>query len=76
MKCGKIDSAGRLLLPAEIRKELGVEPGMDLLLTCADGIVRLETRAHALARARRLARRLARPGTSVVDEFLAERRSV
>jgi len=44
---------------------------MDVLLTCADGIVRLETRAQALARARRLASRIARPGTPVVDEFLA-----
>lgn len=70
----RIDSAGRILLPARIRKELGIEPGMDLLLTCADGTVRLETRARALARARQIARHIARPGTSVVDEFLTERR--
>jgi bifunctional DNA-binding transcriptional regulator/antitoxin component of YhaV-PrlF toxin-antitoxin module len=70
----RIDEVGRVLLPAKVRKELGVEPGMDLLLTCSDGVVRLETRAQALARARRLARRLAPEGTSVVDEFLAERR--
>jgi bifunctional DNA-binding transcriptional regulator/antitoxin component of YhaV-PrlF toxin-antitoxin module len=65
---------GRVLLPAKVRKELGIEPGMDIVLTCSDGAVGLETRAHALARARRLASRIARPGTSVVDEFLAERR--
>jgi AbrB family looped-hinge helix DNA binding protein len=70
----RIDEVGRVLLPAKVRKELGLEPGMDLLLTCSGGTVRLETRAQALARARRLARRLAAPGTSVVDEFLAERR--
>jgi bifunctional DNA-binding transcriptional regulator/antitoxin component of YhaV-PrlF toxin-antitoxin module len=70
----KVDEVGRVLLPVKVRKELGIEPGMDVLLTCDDGIVRLETRAQALARARRLASRIARPGTPVVDEFLAERR--
>lgn len=70
----KVDDVGRVLLPAKIRKELGIEPGMDLLLTYTDGHVRLETRAQALARAQQLARRFVRPGTSVVDEFLAERK--
>ncbi len=73
MTC-RVDRAGRILLPLQIRKELGVKPGMELLLTYADGALRIETRANALARARRLARRLVRPGVSVVDEFLAERR--
>jgi AbrB family looped-hinge helix DNA binding protein len=70
----KVDEVGRVLLPAKVRKELGIEPGTDVLLTCSDGTIRLETRAQALARARQIARRLAPPGTSVVDEFLAERR--
>jgi bifunctional DNA-binding transcriptional regulator/antitoxin component of YhaV-PrlF toxin-antitoxin module len=70
----KVDEVGRILLPVKLRKELGIKPGMDILLTSSGGVVRLETRAQALARARKIVRRIAPAGKSVVDEFLAERR--
>lgn len=37
-----IDSAGRLVLPKEIREEARLEPGMPLRIVCHDGRVEIE----------------------------------
>src|SRR5260370_41492401 len=37
-----IDSAGRLVVPREIRDEARLEPGMPLRITCRDGRVEIE----------------------------------
>lgn len=37
-----IDSAGRLVLPREIRDEARIEPGMPLRIVCRDGRVEIE----------------------------------
>lgn len=37
-----IDSAGRLVLPKEIRDEARLEPGMPLRIVCNDGRVEIE----------------------------------
>jgi AbrB family looped-hinge helix DNA binding protein len=37
-----IDSAGRLVLPREIRDEARLEPGMPLSIVCRDGRVEIE----------------------------------
>jgi AbrB family looped-hinge helix DNA binding protein len=45
MKCGvisTIDSAGRLVLPKEIRDQACFEPGMPLRIVCRDGRVEIE----------------------------------
>lgn len=39
-----IDRAGRLVIPKEIRDEAGIEPGMQLQVTCREGRVELEPR--------------------------------
>jgi AbrB family looped-hinge helix DNA binding protein len=37
-----MDSAGRLVIPAEIRREAGLEPGMPLEIRCEDGRIEIE----------------------------------
>ncbi len=37
-----IDSAGRLVLPKEIRDEARLEPGMPLRIVCHDGRIEIE----------------------------------
>jgi AbrB family looped-hinge helix DNA binding protein len=40
-----MDSAGRLVIPAEIRREAGLEPGMPLEIRCEDGRIEIEPKA-------------------------------
>ncbi len=68
---GTVTESGRISLPAEMRRELGLQKGGGVLLRLEDGDIRITTVARAVARAQGLYRRFLgdRPGTSV-DEFL------
>ena len=70
----RIDKTGRLLIPSQFRKELGFRPGSEVLLRSQDGELRVYTRNRAVRRIQAWAQKLAPPGTSIVDEFLAERK--
>ena len=71
----RIDSAGRVVIPVEVRKALGIENGQDLTLSLdADGIT-LRTLEHARARVKAIARAHRQEAGSVVDAFLAARRA-
>jgi AbrB family looped-hinge helix DNA binding protein len=70
----KLDSAGRLMVPKEVRKELGLTPSSELILNVEDGGLRVETRDAALRRAQAYFRQFNKPGESVVDDLLKERR--
>ena len=71
----RLDSAGRIVVPAGFRRALGIGTGEELLLSLGDGCVRIQTIDAALARVRAIARRRRSSGASVVDEFIAERRA-
>lgn len=71
----KLSREGRVLIPAEVRAELGIGEGTSLSLAVENGEIRLFDRAHALKRAREIARKYKTPGKSVVDELLRERRN-
>ena len=65
------------MLPAGWRKRHGIGPSAELLVReRRNGALLVETRAQAVERAQALVRRYVRtkPGMSIVDEFLAERR--
>ena len=70
----KVGPKGRVVVPAPIRRELGIEEGTELMARVeGDGIV-LEPRAAALRRLRALVREAVPEGVSLVDELIAERR--
>lgn len=71
----KLSREGRVLIPVDVRADLGLSEGMALSLRVQDGEIRLFNRAQALSRAQAIARKYKSPGTSVVDEFISERRS-
>ena len=71
----RVDSAGRIVVPAGFRKALGIGAGEELLISMDDGYVRLQTIDAALERVRAIARGKRRGDASVVDEFIAERRA-
>jgi antitoxin PrlF len=65
---------GRLVIPAEIRKALGLAPGDRLHLRVAAGRLVLERPQDAVSALRRLGAAVP-PGRSLVEELLAERRA-
>jgi bifunctional DNA-binding transcriptional regulator/antitoxin component of YhaV-PrlF toxin-antitoxin module len=70
----KMAANGRLVIPLEFRKALGVTAGGELILSWEDDGLRIATIKQNLERAQRHARKYAKPGVSVVDEFIKERR--
>jgi AbrB family looped-hinge helix DNA binding protein len=65
---------GRIVLPAAIRKELGLKAGDRLTVTSGEGAIRILSRKMALAsiRAGIIKQRGSLDG--ILDEFLAEKR--
>jgi AbrB family looped-hinge helix DNA binding protein len=72
----KIDSAGRVVIPAEMRAAMMVKPGDTVTAQIVDGEFRIVSPAVALKRVQAFARKwkAEHPGESVVDELIAERR--
>ena len=72
----RIDRAGRVVVPAGIRKALDIHDGQDLTISLDDGFIRLQTIDAALERVWAVAkRRRRRKSAGVVDEFIAARRA-
>jgi AbrB family looped-hinge helix DNA binding protein len=71
----KMNEEGRLVIPAGYRKQLGLKPGQDLMLRMTHDGLLITTYAQALRRFQDEVASLVPPGTSMVDEFLAERRA-
>lgn len=70
----RVAAGGRIEIPAEVRQELGIKEGEDILLSRGRDGYRLTTYQEAIRRAQDLFSRTKKPGEMVVDEFLRERR--
>jgi AbrB family looped-hinge helix DNA binding protein len=70
----RLGENGRVVIPAQVRKELGVEAGSELFLERQDHGYRLTTRRQRIEEAQKRIRRYIKPGTNAVDELIAERR--
>ena len=71
----KVDRHGRIVIPAEYRRALGLRAGDAVVVQLDDGALRILTRAQAIRRAQEiLAPYLAGKG-SLADELIAERRA-
>jgi len=69
----RVADNGRIVIPAEFRKALGIEIGDEVVLRVQDNELRISTQQARIQRAQRRARQHLKPGTSLVNEFLAER---
>lgn len=70
-----IDQYGRVLIPATIRKEYGLNPGDELLLRPNEyGDLQLVTAEQAMLLSQRLYRKYTNDPDYTVDDFIAERR--
>lgn len=70
----KIDGSGRIVLPAEVRKELRLSAGDELLVVEDNMGFRLKTAEQALREVQEYIASFIPPGVSLVDELLRERR--
>lgn len=68
-----VDDRGRILLPEELRRALGIAPGDVVTATLEGRAARLLSLDEAIQRAQALVRARVQPGRSLVDELLAER---
>ncbi len=70
----RLNENGRLVIPVSFRRALGINPGDEVVLRIEDDELRITTLKLRIARAQRLVRKYVKPGTSLVDELIAERR--
>lgn len=70
----RIGAQGRVVIPAELRHELEIEPGQTLMARVEAQRIVLERPDQILERLREELRGARPEGTSAVDELIAERR--
>jgi AbrB family looped-hinge helix DNA binding protein len=70
----RVNENGRVVIPASFRKALGINIGDEVVLRMEDDELRITTLKRRVERAQRLVRKHVKPGTSLADELIAERR--
>ena len=68
----KVSASGRVVIPAEYRRELGMEPWNEVISCLEENKLRILTRAEAIRRAPPLVERHFKRNRSLVDELSAE----
>ncbi len=71
----RIAEGGRIVIPADYRKALGLRTGDRVMLQLQDGEIRIRSLEAGIRRAQQLVRRVVPADRSLVDELIAERRS-
>ena len=72
---GKLVSGGRIQVPADIRRALGLSDGDAVIMEVVGGELRVRPYREVLARVRENLRRYVPEGVSLADELIAERRA-
>jgi AbrB family looped-hinge helix DNA binding protein len=70
----RMNEQGRIVIPAEIRREMNIKPGETLLMEFADGVLTIESHRARIRRIQEEFKKYARPGVLASDELIAQRR--
>jgi AbrB family looped-hinge helix DNA binding protein len=70
----RVNENGRVVIPASYRKALGIKIGDEVLLRLENDELRISTIKSRVERAQRLVRKHVKPGKSLADELIKERR--
>ena len=70
----KVTQGGRIVIPAEMRRRLGIEVGEDVSIALDGESLRIVTQKESIKRAQALVRKLIPEDVSLVDELIADRR--
>lgn len=68
-----VTDEGRIAIPAEVRRELGLQPETEVVLDVAEGELRIRSVQRAVARGPALLRHCLAPGARLTDELIRER---
>ena len=71
----RLSKNGRIVIPAEFRRELGWHTGDEVVLRLIDGEVRVRTKCEAIKEAQAIVRKQVKKGRSLVEELKRERRA-
>jgi AbrB family looped-hinge helix DNA binding protein len=69
-----VNENGRVVIPAQFRKALGINAGDEIVLRLQENELRITTPKNRLERARRLVRKYVNPGKSLAEELIKDRR--
>lgn len=72
---GKLVSGGRLQVPADIRRALGLEDGDQVQMRIVDGALQVRPVKDAVKRVQERMKPYRREGTWLSDELIADRRA-
>jgi AbrB family looped-hinge helix DNA binding protein len=71
----KINQNGRIVIPAAIRREMGIKAGESLLMEVEDGVLRIESHRARIRRIQEEFKKIIPPGGMLMsDQLIAERR--
>jgi AbrB family looped-hinge helix DNA binding protein len=70
----RINQNGRIVIPAVIRKAMGVKLGDSVVMSLEDGVLRIEPQLAKIRRIQREFEPFANPASLASDELIAERR--
>lgn len=70
----KVTQGGRIVIPAEMRRRLGIEVGEDVSIALDGESLRIVTQKESTKRAQELVRKMIPEDVSLVDELIADRR--
>ncbi len=65
-----IGAGGRIVIPAEFRREIGVDTGDEVILRFVDGEIHILTRSQAIRKAQALVRQSIPKNRSLVKQLL------
>lgn len=66
---------GRIVIPVQFRKALGVQAGDELMMSLHEGEIRIFTRDQAIRNIQAMVRRYVPEGRSLSQELIQERRA-
>ncbi|MDF3047556.1 MAG: hypothetical protein K0R73_674 [Candidatus Midichloriaceae bacterium] len=69
-----VDNNGRILIPAQIRKEFHIKTGDVFVIRAIDGEIKMISLDKAIKDAQALVKKYVPEGVSLVDEFIQSRR--
>ncbi len=71
----KVSDSGKLNLPAQLRRQVGLDRGGPVLVRVEDGEIRIRTVRDSILRLQEQARRLFAGSGDSVEQFIADRRA-